>query len=297
MKKIILVGIMFMMFMGIVSASSKNGEYKGDSIIKVLSNGIELQSTDVPAVLHDGRTLVPLYMLKQIGIELTWDLEKYSVEVKLPKSTTTPAQTPQPQQKDVILDLKNYTSAIMGSLKNIGIILDTYSLNVDKNGLYAYAQYQPDVSSAFAYSKAIASIASMVTILNYPIDGTIIGLKVGSTTTGTVWIETSDAKDYVNKKITLSEFEQKWKNTINDLSKNTSKQTPTPAPSTAPSSTSIQNAAMCRIINSKYDDQIRQVQEDLNSRGILNSSILTDSLNTIEADRKNELELYGCPTK
>lgn len=84
MKKIVLVLIMFLLFAGIVSASSINGEYNGKPIVKLKSNGVVLAVEDAPAVIMDSRTMVPISMLRQIGLGVEWNADEYSVDVTLP---------------------------------------------------------------------------------------------------------------------------------------------------------------------------------------------------------------------
>jgi hypothetical protein len=92
-KKILLLATMLMLIAGVVSASSLNGDYKGNPIVKVMSNGKQLESDEVPAMIYDGHTVVPISLLRQIGASVTWDANTYSVDVKFPQSTTSPNPT------------------------------------------------------------------------------------------------------------------------------------------------------------------------------------------------------------
>jgi hypothetical protein len=83
-KKIIALAAALMMFMGVVSASSINGDYKGNPIVKVMSNGKQLESDEVPAMIYDGHTVVPISLLRQIGASVEWNTDTYSVDVKMP---------------------------------------------------------------------------------------------------------------------------------------------------------------------------------------------------------------------
>lgn len=88
MKKIIVSAVfIFMVLSGVVSGSSINGEYKGNPIVKLKSNGKVLPVEDTPPIIYDGRTLVPIYMLKELGADVQWDAETYSVDVKLNKTS------------------------------------------------------------------------------------------------------------------------------------------------------------------------------------------------------------------
>ncbi|KRF19285.1 stalk domain-containing protein [Paenibacillus sp. Soil787] len=76
--------LLFLCFTGVVHGSSIHGEYSGNPIVNVLFGGKELHVEDVPATIRDGRTLVPLYLLKQTGASVTWDSEKYNVDLTFP---------------------------------------------------------------------------------------------------------------------------------------------------------------------------------------------------------------------
>jgi hypothetical protein len=83
MKKVIFLALIFLLCAGVVSASSINGDYHGDPIVKITSNGNELNIPDVPAIIYHGRTMVPLSLLKQLGAEVSWDQKTYTADVKL----------------------------------------------------------------------------------------------------------------------------------------------------------------------------------------------------------------------
>jgi hypothetical protein len=81
LKKIILVAIMFLLFAGVVSASSINGDYKGNPIVKITSNGKALEVDEVPPMIYDGHTVVPISLLRQLGASVVWDQNTYGVDV------------------------------------------------------------------------------------------------------------------------------------------------------------------------------------------------------------------------
>jgi hypothetical protein len=57
-KKVLLIVLMSLLFCGVVTASGINGDYKGNPIVKVTSNGKLLETDEVPAHIIDGHTLV-----------------------------------------------------------------------------------------------------------------------------------------------------------------------------------------------------------------------------------------------
>lgn len=51
--------------------------------MKVKSNGTVLAVEDTPAIVYEGRTLVPIYMLKNLGASVNWNEDDYSVNVSI----------------------------------------------------------------------------------------------------------------------------------------------------------------------------------------------------------------------
>lgn len=88
-KKILLVVMVSVLFAGVVSAASIWGTYKGNQIIRITSNGVALKSPDVPAISYNGRTMIPLNMLGQLGIGYTWDSKNQTIDVKLSSSNNS----------------------------------------------------------------------------------------------------------------------------------------------------------------------------------------------------------------
>ncbi|OAS19290.1 stalk domain-containing protein [Paenibacillus oryzisoli] len=83
-KKIILLVAALMIFATGVSASSLNGDFKGNPIVKLKSNGAIVDTGEVPAMIYDGNTVVPIAALRNLGASVTWDPNTYSVDVKIP---------------------------------------------------------------------------------------------------------------------------------------------------------------------------------------------------------------------
>lgn len=57
------------------------GTYKGNQIIRITSNGIPLKTPDVPSISYNGRTMIPISMLGQLGIGYTWGAKNQTVDV------------------------------------------------------------------------------------------------------------------------------------------------------------------------------------------------------------------------
>jgi hypothetical protein len=115
MKKILIVGFMLMMFAGVVNASSTNGDYKGNPIVKVFNNGVEVVADDAPAMIYSDRTMVPIYILKKMGIIVEWNAENYSVSMNInftPNKVADPTPAPAPAYSfnDAVIEL-GFTNA------------------------------------------------------------------------------------------------------------------------------------------------------------------------------------------
>jgi hypothetical protein len=83
-KKIIGIAVAAsLMLTGVVSAASVWGTYKGNDIIRITSNGAAIKATDVPAINYNGRTMIPINMLGQLGIPYTWNQSNKTVDVQI----------------------------------------------------------------------------------------------------------------------------------------------------------------------------------------------------------------------
>jgi hypothetical protein len=93
-KKIIGIAVAAsLMLTGVVSAASVWGSYKGNDIIRITSNGAAIKTTDVPAINYNGRTMIPINMLLQLGIPYTWDQTNKTVDVTVTSSTVSSSIT------------------------------------------------------------------------------------------------------------------------------------------------------------------------------------------------------------
>lgn len=89
-KKIFLIVFFSMLFGGVVSAASLWGSYKGNQIIRLTVDGVPVKVSDVPAISYNGRTMIPIYLLQQAGIQYQWDGKNQTVNIL---SHANPAQT------------------------------------------------------------------------------------------------------------------------------------------------------------------------------------------------------------
>jgi hypothetical protein len=80
-RKIIISSCIFLLMAGSVTASSLNGTYKGNPIVKVSVNGKEVSGA-VPGIVVDGTTLVPLKVVADaFGATTKWNPTTFSVDV------------------------------------------------------------------------------------------------------------------------------------------------------------------------------------------------------------------------
>lgn len=83
MKRTIILSITLIFALcGTLYAAGVNGLYKGRDIVNVTYNGVKVTPSDVPAHIVDGRTLVPLDMLRKIGFDVSWDQKTYTADIK-----------------------------------------------------------------------------------------------------------------------------------------------------------------------------------------------------------------------
>ncbi|OPG91292.1 hypothetical protein B2I21_34915 [Chryseobacterium mucoviscidosis] len=81
-KKLLVVLFASMLFVSGVSAASLWGTYKGNDIVRVQYNGSTVRYKDVPAMSYDGRVMIPVSMLKDLGVSYTWDQKNKTIALK-----------------------------------------------------------------------------------------------------------------------------------------------------------------------------------------------------------------------
>jgi hypothetical protein len=96
-NKLLFITILGFLIAGVVSAATSWGEYKGNSIVHLTVNGVDVAVSDVPAFSFDNRTMVPIYLLKQAGINYSYDADTQTVDIITP--TQTPEATTEPNPK------------------------------------------------------------------------------------------------------------------------------------------------------------------------------------------------------
>lgn len=133
-KKVgILAGVLTLCLGGVVSAAGIWGSYKGNDIIRLTVEGVPVQVADAPAINYDNRTLVPLYLLQQAGLEYKWDGATKTVDIQKPKGVS-------PEAHEQSLDKAKLYAEIAMQYRELealedGIDLEvTYAMLMDEEG-------------------------------------------------------------------------------------------------------------------------------------------------------------------
>jgi hypothetical protein len=194
MKKILLITIMFLLFAGVVSASSINGDYKGSPIVKVIFNGNTIAS-DVPAVIIDGVTMIPLRAIADnMDSVVSWNQDTYTVGIYQRSFITSeankyrdsqPGQTPA-TKKIVALSLysndgKVFLGKITADEYDSDSIYNEYGTYGSKYSTESIWNEYGDYGSKYSSKSAFNELATEPPII---LDGkrTIVGYLTTNTT-------------------------------------------------------------------------------------------------------------------
>lgn len=202
-KKIFAVVVVSMLFSGVVAAVGLHGAFEGNPIVKVTSNGNELIVSDVPAINYNGRTMIPIYMLKQLGANVEWNQKKQSVNITMSGT--------------IAVDKKTVT-------KNLSLVANSYegyyfSYIYDEYGAYISLSYNSIPNNPDKNFNNLVSLASLVAFQEA--DELRINFYIDGSKNSQILIKRSDAEDYIYKNITASEFYSKWDFTFDSSSLNT----------------------------------------------------------------------------
>lgn len=125
MKKKILFATLscLLLFSGVVSAANLWGTYKGNQIIRLTVNGDPVKVTDVPAISYNGRTMIPIYLLNNAGINYYWDQKNQTVDI-------TSKVTEKNNDRDIVSKVKimNYYKGLEEVGDRINSVIDAYEI-------------------------------------------------------------------------------------------------------------------------------------------------------------------------
>ncbi|MFC3769624.1 hypothetical protein [Paenibacillus sp. GCM10012303] len=265
--------LLFVGCASVVQASSMHGDYKGDPIVQVISGGKKLLAEDAPAVIRDGRTVVPLYLLRQAGVEVKWDAEKYNVDLTLPD----PSRTFSGDLKKLSEKAKEYEA---GNLR----------LTYNEYGPYL----QIDLKKANDSNKDNDRIVALSSLLTEtPAETLVVDLIHLGDINGRVTVKRIDAVEFHNKKIEEYQFLSKWGRANVVEMKSTYVPNKPPEPE-EPASTKKYPNTVCKEMVTDYARQSTRIVDDFNRSGSRNASDLEKYLADYKKNMDAALKEAGC---
>lgn len=207
-KKLMLLAAGLMLLAGTASASGINGDYKGNPIVKVTSNGAALEVDEVPAQILDGHTMVPIAMLRQIGASVVWNANTYGVDVRLNGAKVQDAPTVPTAANDVTTFIKG----IHKEVKNSGITVRNIELGIDSAGTSSLKfEYIPGgAQSPEQINQTVAALLGISGEIPTEINEATVSIIVSSGVVGIITAKLKNCEDYKNKKLSLNDFMKKW---------------------------------------------------------------------------------------
>lgn len=281
-KKVILSILAFLCCAGTVQAASLHGDYNAAPIVKVLFGGKELQAEDVPATIQDGRTVVPLYLLKQTGASVTWDAEKYTVDLEFPPAVNADSAK---EFAAGIPALNEKAKAYKA--QNVRLIYNEYGpyLNVDLE----------ESNDSNVNNEHIIALSRFV--LNAPADLLVVNIIRNSQVINFITIKRTDAEAFSQNKLTEFEFIRCWKAQYINMG-STAELSPPNKPEVAPSTPDVplsSGGAHCSEIMMLYNAQIQREVEQYNAKIPSNSSGFEKHIEQLKESMRTALKNNGCP--
>ncbi|WP_020615799.1 stalk domain-containing protein [Paenibacillus daejeonensis] len=163
-KKIGLLVVLFALCLGgVVSAAGLWGTYKGNDIVRLTVEGVPVKVADAPAINYDNRTLVPLYLLQQAGLEYKWDNDTKTVDIKKPGGIA-------PEVHDQTLDKAKLYASIAMQYRALEALEDKMDLHV----MFALLTDQEDLNSNYdpfedvrdTYNELVDSVNELTAWMN-----------------------------------------------------------------------------------------------------------------------------------
>ena len=189
-SRVLLASLVLMLLsVGVVSAATNWGKFEGFNIIKLVINGKEAKVQDVPAVMLNGRTMVPIYMLREAGLSVSWDGEKSTVNVISNQPATTGFDSVQSTKKII-----SYGGAGL-TLTNVSNSLTSIVYFEKKKG------FDQDWDSIFNI---------FVELMNYDTAYARVVYGVSGVEQGYVEIDNRTLKSYLNGNISEEMLLKSW---------------------------------------------------------------------------------------
>ena len=193
-KKVLILSIILtLLFSSVVVAASMYGEFEGYPIIQIKNNGKTIIPQDVPAISFEGRTMIPIYMLRDLGLNVSWDQETQTVNVS---SSSQASNTGYVFKKEEFAKL-------ISKARQYGANNITYSYAGGTSTFLVvnYNNTGDDIGNIAEISKLTLETDAGIIMFEIYVDGAI---------TETVTIFREDIEDYVNGVIDYSEYISKW---------------------------------------------------------------------------------------
>jgi hypothetical protein len=187
MKKKVLVLTLLALFVlsGIVSAANLWGTYKGNSIIRVTSNGNVIKPNGVPAISYQGATMVPTSILKQSGVNVTWDQKNQSLDIQGSKTTYSQNDPVAVAKQIISLGGGGFTlTNVSGKLTAMTYFTPKSSFDSDWNAIYTIFVSLSNYNTEFSY--------------------------VGYGDQGGITIATKVVRDYLTGSVTQDQLQKSW---------------------------------------------------------------------------------------
>ncbi|AIQ34195.1 hypothetical protein R50345_05845 [Paenibacillus sp. FSL R5-0345] len=246
-KKIIAIAVTASLLMtGVVSAASMWGTYKGNDIIRITSNGVALKTNDVPAISYNGRTMIPINMLGQIGLGYNWDQDNKTVDVKSPVVVNEPAQSTTTQNMGI--------STLASQLKGDYISSIVYS----SNGTSSILIYN--------YSKSFTDLDNNINALflsSTKTDVDTLTIKTIDKYELTIYVK--DAREFYDGKTTVEQFAKKYKiitPTQTSNTQNTTTNTQTNIQTNIQPSQTTQKSDGCQVLRNSQAEELASYERN-----------------------------------
>lgn len=171
-KKIFLATLScLLLFSGVVSAASLWGTYKGNQIIRLTVNGDPVKVTDVPAISYNGRTMIPINLLKQAGINYSWDQINQTVNISSVNNQSS-NNTSTIKQQIIIADnfqnLSNLGEMISGLSNGYSLAYNGIKLSNDPKSLFSQmnSRLNEVINTYNKYNNLLGSDSRYTTVLS-----------------------------------------------------------------------------------------------------------------------------------
>ncbi|MDQ0918504.1 hypothetical protein [Paenibacillus sp. V4I5] len=230
----------------------------------------------MPATLRDGRTLVPLYLLKQTGASVTWDSEKYNVDLTFPNPT-----------KDYANSIQSFnTKAKEHSAKNVQLIYNEHG---------PYMKIDLELSNDSNKNNDNIIFLSRF-VANSPADMLIVSTIHNNRVMSFIAINRTDAEEFLKNKTPEFDYIKKWRfQQINDTTDMSTPNKLPVVPTPTPTSTLPVSGPICREIMTNYAKQMQDAAESYNGNGSSDSKGFEQYINKFKESMNAALKSNHCP--